>query len=504
MRWLLAVAFLFQDEARQAGLTQVIPNGGDKAKKFIIETTGSGTGLLDFDNDGLLDVLLVSGDTAPSRFYRNSGKGKFEEIGTKLGLNRVGWGQGTCAADFDADGWTDFAITHWGDVALYRNRQGKSVEQIKLPRGSTRYNTGCVFFDYDRDGDLDLFVANYLEFGFETTPLPGSNPFCFYRNVAVNCGPRGLPFARNVLYRNDGNLRFTDVSQVTGIAAPDRNYSLGAVATDVNRDGWPDLYVACDQTPSLLYINQRDGTFNEEALLRGVALDENGKALSGMGVAAGDYDRDGHIDLFRTNFSDERVTLYRNRGDGTFDETTTSAGLGINTREVGWGTAFVDFDNDGWPDLVQVNGHAFPESGRARQRAIVYRNTGGKFVEVEAPAGLHCSRGLAVGDLDNDGTVEVVVNNQNEAPSLWRLAAAAAGNWAMVKAPIGSFVKIRAGGVTQVDEVRSGGSYLSQNDPRVRFGLGRADRVETVEVVLPSGDRRVLRDSPVNRVIELR
>lgn len=497
---LLAQTPVLIDVAREAGLTHTIPNGGEKSKKYILETTGSGVALFDYDNDGMTDIFVVAGEGSPSRLYHNLGKLRFEETGAKMGVTRTGWGQGACAADYDRDGYTDLFVTYWGENSLYRNGGGRHFESVRLPDRKTRYSTSCVFFDYDRDGDLDLFIGNYLQFDFASTPLPGSNPYCFYRGVSVSCGPRGLPFVRNVLYRNDGGS-FTDVSVNSGIAAPDRNYSLGALATDANGDGYPDLYVACDQTPSLLYMNQRDGTFREEGLVRGVALDENGRALSGMGVAAADYDNDGSIDLFRTNFSDERVTLYRNRGDGTFDETTASSGLGLNTAYVGWGAAFLDYDNDGRTDLVQVNGHVFPEAGRYRQRPILYRNTGGRFAEVAAPAEIHSARGLATGDLDNDGTPEVVVNNQNEAPSLWKVASRAAGNWVMFDLPVGSRVKLSAGGLTQVNEVRAGSSYLSQNDRRLHFGLGSAKTIDSVEIVSPDGRRRALKNQPVNRIL---
>ncbi len=518
MRWAAAIALLaaapaiYRNVGDSAGLQSIIPNGGSQAKKFILETTGSGVAVFDFDNDQLPDILVVSGDGAPSRLYRNVGNSKFEDITETARLDRQGWGQGACAGDFDGDGFTDLLVTYWGVNALYRNREGKRFEAAKLPDPSPRYNTGCALLDYDRDGDLDIFIANYLEFDFETTPGPGANPFCFYRGIAVNCGPRGLPFARNRLFRNEGGFRFVDVSDASGISAPDRNYSLGAVVTDVDNDGWPDIYVACDQTPSILYMNQRNGEFVDEALLRGVAFDDNGKALSGMGVAAGDYDNDGAIDLFRTNFSDERVTLYRNRGDGNFDETTIAAGLGANTRFVGWGAAFLDFDNDGRKDLVQANGHVFPEVDRLnidiryRQRALLYRNTGKRFEQLATPEDIHSSRGLAVADFDNDGRLEIVINNQNEAPSLWKPTGGSTGQWIGLRLTghaTGARVRVTACGNAQVDEVRAGGSYLSQHDSRLHFGLGTCKNVESVEVRWPDGVTSRTQNLPVNRVVEI-
>ena len=518
----------FVNVAANAGLTHVFPNGGDKTKQFIIETTGSGAAFLDYDNDGLLDIFVVSGQGGVSRLYHNEGNGRFNEVTAKMGLNgATGWGQGVCAADYDNDGFTDLFVTYWGQNHLYRNIRGQRFQDVTeragLKQDRVRYNTGCAFLDYDNDGHADLFVANYLKFDPRTTPQPGANPYCWYRGLSVNCGPRGLPFDRNLLYRNNGDGTFTDVSRESGIAAPDQNYSLSVLTGDFNQDGLVDIYVACDQTPSLLYINQGNGKFTEEAVLRGVAFDENGKAMSGMGVAAADYDADGHIDIFRSNFSDERETLYHNRGGGDFDDVTIAAGIGRNTRYVGWGCGFFDFDNDGWKDLLLVNGHVFPEVERLgidihfKDRAILYRNQGsGKLADISETSGpglleKHSARGAAFGDYDNDGLVEVLINNQNEAPSLLKQTSRPAGHWILLKlagarsnrSALGARVKLTAGGRHQIDEVRSGGSYLSQNDLRLHFGLGSATNVDRIEIAWPSGARQVLEGVSADRIVSI-
>ena len=512
----------FVNVARDAGLTLAIPNGGVASKQYILETTGSGVAWIDYDNDGLLDVFLVSGPGGPSRMYHNEGRGKFRDTTAELGMTRTGWGQGVCAGDYDNDGYTDLFVTYWGANILYHNARGKRFEDVTAKAGlkqdRVRYNTGCAFLDYDNDGKLDLFVANYVKFDFETTPKPGANPYCFYRGVAVNCGPRGLPFDRNLLYHNTG-AAFRDVSDASGISKPDRNYSLGVLTGDFNGDGLADIYVACDQTPSILYINRGDGTFSEEALLRGAALDGNGKALSGMGATAGDYLHAGAASIFRTNFSDEPSTLYRNRGKGEFEDATSSAGLGQPSRYVGWGCGFFDYDNDGWLDLLLVNGHAFPEVDRLkidiryRERAILYRNVDGKFVDVSRTSGAgigeeHVSRGAAFGDFDNDGSIEVLVNNQNETPSLLRQSARPAGHWIEFRlegvranrSAIGAKVTVIAGALRQTAEVRSGGGYLSQNDLRLHFGLGAATTVDRVEIVWPGGGKQIESGLGVNRL----
>jgi hypothetical protein len=515
----------FRNVAREAGLTQVIPNGGSASKQFIIETTGSGVAFIDYDNDGLPDIFVVSGPGSPSRMYHNEGGGKFRDVTAALGIARDGWGEGVCAGDYDNDGFTDLFVTYWGQNVLYHNMGGKRFEDVttksQLTQDRVRYNSGCAFIDYDNDGKLDLFVANYLKFDFNTTPKPGANPYCFYRGIAVNCGPRGLPFDRNILYRNEGGV-FRDVSDESGISKPDGNYSLGVLTGDFNGDGLTDIYVACDQTPSILYINKGNGKFEDEALLRGAALDENGKAMSGMGVTAADYLHDGSPAIFRTNFSDELETLYRNQGKGDFADVTVESGLGQNTRFVGWGTGFFDFDNDGWADLLLVNGHAFPEVDRLKidihykERAILYRNDHGKFVDISGTAGPgilepHSARGAAFADYDNDGAVEVLINNQNEAPTLLRQDATPKNHWVTLKlegvkanrSAIGARVRITADGLVQTGEVRSGGSYLSQSDLRLHFGLGSEQKIDKVEITWPGGKRQVETSIGIDRVVTI-
>jgi hypothetical protein len=514
----------FVNIASQAGLRDVFPNGGAKTKQYIIETTGSGIGWIDYDDDGLLDLFVLSGEGGTNRMYHNEGRDRFRDVTDEVGLRSIGWAEGVCAGDYDNDGFTDLFVTYWGQNHLYRNIGGKRFEDVTerahLKQDRVRYNTGCAFVDIDNDGKLDLFVANYLRFDPATTPHPGANPYCFYRGLAVNCGPRGLPFDRNILYRNNGDGTFSDISEASGVAAPVGHYSLGVLTGDFNEDGLTDIYVACDQTPSLLYINKGGSKFEEEGVLRGVAFDQNGRAMSGMGVAAADYAGDGHESIFRTNFSDEFETLYRNRGKGIFDDVTLDAGMGQNTRYVGWGVGFFDFNNDGWKDLLLVNGHVFPEVDtlgidvRYRDRAILYENLGnGKFRDVSREAGpalqeIHSARGAAFGDIDNDGAVEVAVNNQNEPPSLWKQSEKPPGHWVILqltgrranRSAIGARVRVTANGRTQLDEVRSGGSYLSQNDLRLHFGLGAARRVDRIEIEWPSGAHQTLLDVPADQV----
>ncbi len=513
----------YVDIAATAGLQHVFPNGGDRSKAWILETTGSGAAFFDFNADGLPDAFVVSGQGGTNRLYQNQGGRRFVDVTERAGLLSEGWGQGACVGDVDNDGFSDLFVTYWGENRLYRNQSGKRFERVPVP-DSGSYSTGCAFLDADNDGDLDLFIANYLEFDFEHTPKPGQNPYCFYRDMPVACGPRGLPFARNEFLRNEGAGRFTDASRKSGIAAPGRNYSLGAVSGDFDGDGWADIYVACDRTPSILYINQRDGTFADEAVLRGVAFDEHGEALSGMGVAAGDMDGDGRDDIFRTNFSDERSTLYTNRGEGDFDDSTVRYGLGINTRFVGWGCGFLDTDNDGWRDILLVNGHVFPEVETLvdsdlsyREPPVLYRSLQGRrFEDISASAGPgirqeRAARGLALADIDNDGRVEALINSQNERPALLAQQGSATGNWIVLhlegsvsnRSAIGAKVRVKSNTKTQLGEVRGGGSYLSQHDFRLHFGLASDTKVD-VNIWWPSGIEQRLEGLATGQVLKIR
>jgi hypothetical protein len=431
----------YEDLAAAAGLTAVNVSGAERNKSYIVETTGTGVALIDYDNDGLLDILLVSADRfepaseRPSHhLYRNLGGLKFTEVTEKSGLTYTGWGQGVCAGDIDNDSYTDLLITHWGQDVLFRNQRNGTFRDETQARGLALpvngWGSGCSFIDYDRDGDLDLFVAHYIDFDPKRTPKPGESTLCTWKGYPVLCGPRGLPGETMSLFKNDGRGVFTDVSEKAGITGPKKYYGFTALSGDFDNDGWPDVYVACDSTPSLFYRNLGDGTFEEIGLYSGAAFNEDGQEQAGMGAAAGDYDRDGLLDIVKTNFSSDTPNLYRNDGDSAFTEATVAAGLAVNTRYLGWGTAFVDFDQDGWKDIFIANGHVYPEVDQLpigetfKQQRLLYWNRGdGQFHDISVQAGPgiltpHASRGIALGDLDNDGDVEIVVVNMHEAPSL--------------------------------------------------------------------------------------
>src|SRR5438093_5768676 len=367
----------FRDVAVEAGLTAPNVSGGEDKKKYILETTGNGVAIFDFDGDGLMDVFLPNGTTldgddraakATGHLYRNQGHLRFQDVTASAGLARTGWGQGTCVGDYDNDGRPDLFVAYYGHSVLYHNDGNGTFQDVTAAAGvradAIRWDTGCSWFDYDLDGRLDLVVTGYLEFDRSKVPEPGSGGYCVWKGIPVMCGPRGLPFTRNLLFHNEGGGHFTNVSAASGIGKPTTCYGFSVVAPDFDGDGYPDLYVACDSTPSLLYHNRRNGTFEEMGLLAGVALNENGQEQGGMGVAVADYDEDGFFDIVKTNFSDDVPNLYHNNGDGTFEDRVFESGLGGYTAYVGWGVQFLDVDHDGRKDLLMINGHVYPEVER--------------------------------------------------------------------------------------------------------------------------------------------
>lgn len=527
-------AIFLEDIATQAGLTALNVNGGERAKKYIIESSGSGVALLDYDNDGWPDVFMVNGTrlenlppgSHPSnRLYRNRADLSFVDVTEEAGLVRSGWGQGVCSGDYDNDGNLDFFVTYYGPNVLYRNLGTGKFEDVSLRAGvageEIDWSTGCAFVDYDGDGWLDLFVAHYLEFDYSSAPQPGANQFCFWKGVPVFCGPRGFRGQSSVLYRNNRNGTFSDVSHEAQIRLPGDYYGFAVLTGDFQNRGLTDIYVACDSTASLLFHNNGDGTFREVGIQAGCAYSEDGVAQAGMGAAAGDYDADGFLDILKTNFSDDTSNLYRNNGDGTFNDSIFDARLGHNVRFLGWGCGFSDFDNDGWKDIFIANGHVYPEleshglDAPYRERNLLYRNRGnGTFEDISSGVGpdlqaLRSSRGVAFGDLDNDGRIDVVINNQNDPLTLLINRTPQRNNALMLKligtksnrAGIGARVTVFANGHSQIDEVRSGGSYISQSDLRLHFGLGRASGAEWIEVRWPSGALTRLRDVPANQTI---
>jgi hypothetical protein len=533
----LGVSFI--DVAAEAGLNAKTIFGGEHKNKYLLETTGCGAAFYDYDNDGWLDIFLVNGTRLEGfpagqeptcHLFKNNRDGTFTDVTVKAGLVHSGWGQGVCIGDYDNDGFEDLFITYYGTNALFHNNGDGTFTNVTQKAGLTgkpmRWATGCAFLDYDRDGHLDLFVANYIDLDLKTAPVPESGP-CLYKGVLVACGPPGLIGSKNILYHNNGNGTFTDVSEPSGITKAVGTFGLGVVVADFDNDGWPDIYVANDSQASLLYHNQKDGTFKEIGLEAGSALSADGKPQAGMGVSVADYDHDGKFDIVKTNFAGDTHSLYHNLGDGQFEDTTFAAGLGLNTKFLGWGCGFFDMDNDTWPDILVCNGHVYPEVEQLTTEAgypqtkLLYRNLGnGNFEDVTQKGGPgitkpNASRGCAFGDFDNDGDVDVLVNTVNGMPQLLRCDSKLNNNWIKIRpmgvksnrSGIGARIKVtsRVKGETkptiQIDEVRSGSGYISQGDLRVHFGLGKADRVESVEVRWPSGQVDTLRDIGVNRVI---
>jgi hypothetical protein len=500
----------FTDVAKEAGLNRVVVAGHTGRVDYVIEAMSSGVAFFDYDNDGWMDILVLSGSrfgdppaTASNRLYKNNRDGTFADVTEKAGLLRTGYAYGVTVGDYNNDGFEDLFVTYWGQNALYRNNGDGTFTDVTKESGllssQPRFGSGCTFLDYDRDGRLDLFVSNYVAFDMESVPRAGASKSCNLEGVF--CGPRGLPYGRHSLYHNNGDGTFTDVTAASGIDKTEGGYGLTAVAADFDNDGWPDIYVACDSTPSLLFRNNHDGTFTEQALESGVALSEDGMVQAGMGLGVGDFRLDGNLHIFKTHFANDTPAVYINNGKGEFQDATLRSGLGVETRFVAWGTGVVDLDNDGNPDLFCVTGGIYPEvKENYRTPRLVFRNLGGgKFEElldgagpgVQAP---HSSRGCAFGDFDNDGDIDIVIVNHNEPPSLLRNDLSGAHHWIKVKlkgvksnrSGIGGRVTVRYGDKVQAQEVLSQSSYLSVNDSRLHFGLGPISAVD-IEVRWPLG-----------------
>jgi enediyne biosynthesis protein E4 len=511
----------FVDVAKEAGLT--LPNvwGGIDRKRYIIEAKGSGLAFFDYDHDGWLDIYLTNGtrfdtnwkpgEEPTSHLYKNNRDGTFTDVTAKSGLARMGWQTGVCVGDYDSDGWDDLFCCFWGhNILFHNNGDGTFTDVTKkagLYREETRWGSGCTWIDYDRDSHLDLFVCNYIKLDPEQTPVKSGEPaMCQWKGIPTMCGPRGLPGETNILYHNNGDGTFTDVTEKTGILKPGPRYSITAVSYDFDNDGWPDIYVAVDSQPSILFKNNHDGTFTDNAVIAGVAFSEDGHEQAGMGVGVADYDCDGWLDIFKTNFADDTCNLYHNSKDGTFSDVTFSSGLGINNQYVAWGCGFVDYDNDGWFDIIQVNGHVYPEieghdtGQQFKNPRLVYRNLGnGRFKDVSAEMGpgiteKFSSRGAAFGDYDNDGDIDVLILNMNDPPSLLRNDGGNKQNWIKIKlvgtkcnrTAIGARVRVVTGAHSQIDEVHSGSSVMSQGDLRLHFGVGKAQVISSIEVKWPT------------------
>lgn len=510
----------FIDDAQRSGLAVFRDTCGSLAKDYLVETLGSGVALFDYNNDGLLDILLVNGSSfeildnpklprTSSRLFRNNGDGTFTDVTAESGLINQGWGMGVTVGDYDNDGYRDVFISNFGENALFHNNGNGTFTNVTHEAGlqGGNWSTGCAWGDYDRDGRLDLYVSRYVDFQKTQMPTPGANTYCNYQGVPVACGPRGLPGLPDLFYRNEGNGKFREVSADVGIEDSIRGYGLTVVWLDFDNDGWPDIFVANDSMPNFLWRNKRNGTFEEVAFETGCALSGSGRAQSNMGVAVGDYDNDGWLDLFVTHFSEDYSTLYRNRG-GQFQDVTYEAGLGtVNFRNLSWGSGFFDFDNDGWKELFVANGHIYPQADRAgnryRQQNTLFRNLhNGRFAlisqEESGFSNPRSSRGAAFGDLANNGNIEMVVNNIDDFPFLYSAGNFPRGNWARFslvgtqcnRDAIGARVSITAGGLRQMAEVRSADSFISSSDVRIHFGLADAPVVDQLEIRWPDGTQQ--------------
>ncbi len=538
----------FVDVAARAGITVRNVNGGETVKRYIVESTGSGVAILDYDRDGWPDIFLVNGTELPgskptgkpatNHLFHNNHDGTFTDVTEKAGLVSSGWGQGACVGDYDNDGFDDLYVTGYGKNRLFHNERNGTFKEVAEAAGvagtGKEWGTGCAFVDYDRDGLLDIMVANYVHFDLASTPAPGAEAGCMWKGTPVMCGPRGLPGAKNILFHNlgkdaEGTSHFKDVSAASGIEKTDAHYCFSVTTLDYNEDGWPDIYIACDSTPSILYRNNKNSTFTDVGADAGVAFNEDGREQAGMGSTAADYDGDGHIDLFKTNFSDDTATLYHANGDGTFTDVTFAAGLGINLDALGWGAMFADVDNDGWPDLLVANGHVYPEVDAAKLGAtfkeprFLYWNQGSargsgevKFKDASKTSGPGLTeplsgRGLAIADLWNDGRLSAVVNNLSDRPMLLVNEAANTNHWLGLRLigtrsnrdAIGARVTVHGSKRSWVDEVRSGSSYSSSSDLRLHFGLGAETHLQSIDIRWPNGERESFAATGVDRIVEL-
>ena len=524
--------------AAQVRLTDVTEAAGvtfrhvaSPEKKYIVESMSGGVALFDYDADGWLDLFLVNSLTVDlvksngktrSALYRNQGDGTFKDVTDRAGVADVGWGMGAAAGDYDNDGRTDLYVTCLGPNRLYRNNGDGTFSDVTAKAGVSdpRWSTGAAFVDYDNDGRLDLFVANYVDFDVGRLPEFGRGKTCQYKGIAVQCGPRGLPGAGDSLFRNNGDGTFTEVSKKAGVADPQGFYGLGVVCSDFDEDGLTDIFVANDSTPNFLYKNNGDGTFKDVGFVSGTAVNENGSEQGSMGVAVGDYDHDGRFDIFVTNFADEYNTLYRGGARLNFSDVSYAAKLAeVALPLVGWGTDFFDYDNDGWVDLFVANGHVYPQLENYRQRKLLHRNNrDGTFTETAALVGAplaekRAARGTAFGDIDNDGDVDLVVGDLDGPPQVLRNdGGSAAGNAVLVRLvgvkanrdAVGARVKIAAGDLVQVDEVRSGASYISHSDLRLHFGLGARTKIDSIEVRWPGGAVERIAGAPANKILTVK
>jgi len=523
-----AIEVHFTDITEKAGIN--FRHVSSPEKKYIVESMSGGVALFDYDNDGYLDIYLVNSLTVDmvkskqktrSLLYHNNGDGTFSDVTDRAGVGDIGWGMGVAIGDYDNDGFDDIYVTCLGPNHLLRNTGKGTFTDVTQRAGVTdpRWSTGASFVDYDNDGKLDLFVSNYVDFDVNNLPEFGKGRSCQFKGIPVQCGPRGLKGAGDSLYHNNGDGTFTDVSKKAGVSDPDGYYGLGVICSDFDEDGLVDIFVANDSTPNFLYHNNGDGTFKEIGFPSGVAVNENGSEQGSMGVTLGDYDHDQRLDLFITNFDDDYNTLYHDDGKGSFTDVSYAAKVAaVSLPYVGWGTKFFDYDNDGWVDLLVVNGHVYPQLPTYRQRNFVHHNNhDGTFTEVGAELGTpfaekRTGRGAAFGDIDNDGDVDVVINNLDGPPQVLRNDGGNANNSILIRTigvksnrdGIGARVKVVAGGLTQIDEVHSGDSYLSQSDLRLHFGVEKATKIDLVEVHWPSGAVDKVAGAGVNRILSIK